>query len=153
LASGIVENKLDKLDRLYKVLLAPTTFFVLISWQFQTYFWNLAFEKPELLPLTPPATEKDLLNPLVLLVYEAGVLGISVILFILSVYARNKKGLAGRFFTFWSLFFVLILTSGSFFQAIPPFALLPLPEGTAILALIVIGSGALSGYLIWQSVR
>jgi len=148
------DTKCNRLDNVYKVLLAPSTFFILISWLFQTHMWSLYLEHPQL-RLTLEVTEKDLLNPLVFLTYVAGALGISVILFLVVIFVRGRKGLVGRFVAFWLLLFAFTLTTGSFIQAMFPFILVPLPTGPAsgwiILGMFIILSGMLSGYLVWKA--
>ena len=145
------DAKCDRLDKLYKVLLLPTTFYISISWLLQTHLWNMAIERPQLIPLTPPATEQDLLIPIVWTAVIASALGISIVFFLLFVFVKHRKGLIGRFIAFWFLLFVLILTIISYVQAIPPFTPLPLPSGEVILALVIMFAGALSGYLVWKA--
>jgi len=145
-------DEFNRLDDIYKFLLTPTTFYILISWLFWTHCFNLVLEHPRLWPLDVPFTEELLLTPINLVTYEAGSLGISVILFLIFVFVRSRKlAAAGRLFAFWTLFFVLFLTSFTFIQAMYPFRLfLPLLGGTLILVLTTVSSGLLSGYLVWK---
>lgn len=117
--------------------------------------WNLFHEHTELWPLATPFEEEYLGYPLTILTYEAGPLGISIVLFLVFLFVKGGWGLAGRFFAFWFLLFVLLLTTGTFIQAMFPFVLIPRAPSPVsdwmILGVIIFLSAVLSGFLVWKA--
>jgi len=151
------DAKCDRLDKLYKVLIAPTTFYILISWHVQTYMWNLYLNHPQLVPPSlGEVTESDLRLPMEFTNWVAGALGLSIIFFVLFVFIKGRIGLLGRFATFYFLLISLTLATGLFIQAIFPFVLIPLPVTLAtelVLRLIffIILPGVISIYVVWRA--
>jgi len=110
-----------KLDELYKILIAPTTFFVLIDYTMAASFGRLALENPELFRtvIDPTATSLAFFVPVGSAMFHLGALGISLFLFALSALSKGRIGLLGRLFSLWALLFVLVYITSPY---VPVFA-------------------------------
>jgi hypothetical protein len=135
----------DRLDDLFKWLLAPTTFLMLISWNETNYWATTGLAHPELEQILHFHFETtDLLIASRLLTTEVTVFGVSVLLF-MAVAMKKGTGLRLflRFCSLWGLLFTLTLIWFEFAQAEWPLILLPTPTG--VQAIIV--SSAISFFI------
>lgn len=145
-----MRTKIDKLESLFKWLLTPTTFLMLVAWNYENYLVEVGLAHPKLMNFQ--VTEINLLDPSRLLITEITIFGLSIFAFLLtSMKERGKLTTLLRFAAFWGLLFTLTLIWLTFAQAEYPFVLLPMPSGDVSLWLSAVISFALTALLIWHA--
>jgi hypothetical protein len=147
------KSPIERLDDLYKLLLAPTTFLVFVGWTSYNYFVQTMLGHPELSKSWPITfVETDLLLASRLLNAELSVFVLSIVSFlIVAMERRGKAAAAFRFLAFWGLTFTLGLVGAIFIQAEWPFILMPVPSGDMILYSVGAVSFFLSLFIVWRA--
>lgn len=144
------ENPFDKLNTLYKMLLTPTTFLILISWTYTTYIVNIGIQYPNNVPYQIDLNVDLLLAPR-LAAFQITALAISLFFHLLTVFERSKFGYVGKFISFLGLLFTLFLTASPF--VLGEMAFIPLPTGEILILSAAIISIILSVVLLWRAKR
>jgi hypothetical protein len=140
----------EKLDDLYKWLLTPTTFLLLISWNITTYVVTTALQHDELNRLFEPRVSvQDLLLAPRLTIYAGGLFVLSVLGFLIVTMIRRWKIAAWfRFPSYFLLILSMIVIGFSFIWASEPFRRLPGLSGLELMLVILASSGSLSIWII-----
>ena len=121
--------KSTKTEELYKTLLVPATFLILISFFFLSNILPLIKEQPQLFP-NIKSLPTDVLVPFKVLMLHGALLGISLFFYIWYKSTNSTKKMA---YALGILLYLLFLISYEFI--IP---LLPIPDILLIIGLIII---------------
>lgn len=123
--TGELKGPEERLNDLYRLLLAPTSFLILISWSILAYAATMMAEHSNLMGSLQ--FSEDLLSfAPSLLAYALTFLVTSVLVFLAFAWSRDGRfARTGRVASFWLLTFTLSLVGLIFFQVVPPFSGLP----------------------------
>jgi len=148
-------NATDRLDSLFKWLLAPTSFLMLIAWNYTNYFMATGLAHPELAKILKfEFQETDLLIASRVLTTEVTVFGVSIFLFLIAAMSEQRTvRMLLRFLSFWGISFTLALIWLSFAQAEFPLILLPTPTGEVALFVSAVIGFLLSIFIVWKAFR
>ncbi len=142
-----VTTKIDRLNNIFQWLLAPTTFLMLVSWNYTNYLVTVGMAHPDIFP-NFQFQESYLLLGSDLLIYEVTIFGLSIFAFLLVVMReQGKLSTLLRFFAFWGLLFTLTLIWFTFAQA----RLVPIPSGNIHLLVSTVISFLLTFVLFWNA--
>jgi hypothetical protein len=145
-----MRTKIDKLESLFKWLLTPTTFLMLVAWNYENYLVEVGLDHPSIMNFQ--VTETNLLDASRLLITEITIFGLSIFAFLLTyIRERGKLSTLLRFLAFWGLLFTLTLIWFTFAQAEYPLLLFPTPSGNVSLSVSAVISFALTFLLIWHA--
>lgn len=151
-AEKLKENRfwIDKLDSLFKWLLTPTTFLMLVAWNYANYLVTLGMTHPSIFP-SFQFEETDLLLASRSLITEVTIFGLSIFAFLLTALKeRGKLPTVLRFVAFWGLLFTLSLIWFTFAQAEYPLLLLPTPSGDVHIFVSLVIGFLLTLVLFWD---
>ena len=91
-STPIHKDPIESLNDLYKWLMAPTTFLVLVAWTYLNYVTQTILNNPSLSRLYPyPITQESLLEGPVLVSFEVLLFVPTLVLFLVTYYIRPGK--------------------------------------------------------------
>lgn len=113
----------ERLDDLYKWLLAPTTFLILTLWSELTYIVTYQEKLNVTSALPRSLTASDLLKlPVVRLSLDVTPFVLSVFIFLMFANSvRGRVWIGSRFFSFWGLTYTFASVGYSLIYFLPPF--------------------------------
>lgn len=147
------ESPFEKLDKLYRMLLAPTTFLILISWHYTVYLTNVGMEYPQYTLYTIDPSTALFAAPVMAMV-ELTALSISLFIYLLLFFEKESKLVwVGKFFCFFTLIVTLFLTPSPILVAVTAAFLgfSGVPSGEAAIPFIIIISVLITFWLFWRA--
>ena len=130
----------EKVEGLYKMLLAPTTFIILTAWTFISQSIQFLLTHPEF-PRYPgfELSEDSLALALALLVYELASFTVSVFVFVALAWNREGRlARSGKIVSLWLLVLTLAIAGYSFVLAVWPLSLLPIAPDIELIGVTLI---------------
>jgi hypothetical protein len=150
-STPIHKDPIESLNDLYKWLMAPTTFLLLVAWSYLNYVTQTILNNPSLNKFYPyPIIQESLLEGPDLISFEVLVFVPTLVLFLVTYYLRpGKAWLISKTVSFAGTFFVLLHVGFIFVQEYLPVDL----EGHTYWATLLALSFVLSTVLVWSCYR
>jgi len=147
------ETPFEKLDRLYRTLLAPTTFLILISWNILVFIVTQSIEHPESAPAVIDPTV-GLKLPVTNAAYGLVSLFFSLIIYVFLYFEKENrwvwiaKGVC-FFFLFFAIFITPAIIIGPFIFA--SLGITAAPSEGIIPLFVILLSFIITAWLFWRA--